>query len=166
VTTSSVRHRLTGTLRVALPPTEAFHLFTPRGERNWVDGWDPRFLDPTADDTEPGTVFQTHAHGETTTWIVLDRRPGRGMAYARVTPGARAGTVTVTLDQAPDSTHHSNVTVTYDLTALTQTARPDLEQFASRYRAFLLSWQDAITAWLGDHDHEPTDQAHRNLRER
>lgn len=26
------------------PPGRVFALFTPRGERRWVDGWDPRFV--------------------------------------------------------------------------------------------------------------------------
>jgi hypothetical protein len=37
------RVRLTGTIGVPLPPTEAFALFTPTGERAWAEGWDPRF---------------------------------------------------------------------------------------------------------------------------
>ena len=41
---------LTGTLRVPLPADEAFRLFTARGERDWVDGWEPHFPDPVDDD--------------------------------------------------------------------------------------------------------------------
>jgi hypothetical protein len=145
----TARRRLTGTLRVALPPAEAFRLFTPYGERDWVDGWDPHFPEPTTDDTSPGTVFETRAEGETTTWIVLHRTPGRSVSYARVTPGTRAGTVTVTLAPAPDRPDHSDVTVTYDLTALTDEAKPDLDAFANGYPAFLRSWQDAIAAQMG-----------------
>jgi hypothetical protein len=102
--------RLTGRLRVALPPREAFRLFTPRGERDWAEGWEPRFPVPAPDDTVPGTVFETGAHGATTTWLVLAREPGRHISYARVTPGDRAGTVAVTLDEAGGQ---SSVEVTY-----------------------------------------------------
>jgi hypothetical protein len=148
VTTSgAIRRRLSGTIRVALPPTEAFRLFTPRGEQDWVAGWLPQFPDPTTDDTRPGTVFLTEADQVTTTWVVLDRHPGRSVSYARVTPGSRAGTVTVTLEEAPDI-HHSVVTVTYDLTALTDAAKADLDDFADDYPAFLSSWQEAIAGWL------------------
>ncbi|MGH8827124.1 MAG: hypothetical protein ACRDVZ_05855, partial [Jiangellaceae bacterium] len=83
------------------------------------------------------------------TWVVLERQPGRSVSYARVTPGSRAGTVTVTLDQAPDI-HNSIVTVTYDLTALTDTAKAGVDEFADDYPAFLRSWQDAIEAWLSE----------------
>ncbi|MEU8121168.1 hypothetical protein AB0C21_20865 [Spirillospora sp. NPDC049024] len=37
---SGVRHRLTGRITVPLPPAEAFPLFTARGERRWVPGWE------------------------------------------------------------------------------------------------------------------------------
>ncbi len=144
------RRRLTGNLRVALAPAEAFRLFTPYGERDWVEGWEPRFPERVADDTAPGTVFQTHADGAATTWIVLHREPGRSVSYARVREGVHAGTVGVTLARAEHG--HSDVTVTYDLTPLTAAAEADLAAFATGYPAFLRSWEDAIAAHLGRMD--------------
>ncbi|GAB2855621.1 hypothetical protein GCM10027176_67730 [Actinoallomurus bryophytorum] len=137
--------RLSGRIRVGLPPDEALRLFTPRGERDWVAGWSPRFPVPTTDDGAPGTVFETEAHGATTTWLVLARQPGRHISYARVTPRDRAGTVTVTVH---GSGGHSEVEVTYALTALSDAAAGGLQDFADGYPAFLRSWQDAIEAWL------------------
>jgi hypothetical protein len=139
------RRRLTGSIQVPLPPGAAFRLFTPCGERDWADGWEPRFPAPVADDAEPGTVFETAAHGHPTIWLVLDRQPGRRISYARVTPQDTAGTVTVTLD---DAGGHSDVEVTYELTALTAAAAERLAGFADRYPAFLRSWQTAIEAAL------------------
>jgi hypothetical protein len=136
--------RLTGVVRVALPPAEAFRLFTPRGEQDWVPGWSPRFPAPAPDDTEPGTVFETDAHGATTTWVVLARQPGRHISYSRVTPGERAGTVAVTVE---DAGGHSAVEVTYALTALRPAAVAGLHDFARGYPAYLRSWQDAIAVW-------------------
>lgn len=131
----------TGKLTVALPPKDAFRLFTPLGEREWVDNWEPRFPDPVEDDSAPGTVFQTTGHGGTTTWVVVDREPGRRVRYARISPGT-AGTVEVVLDEAEGG--GSEVTVTYELTALTEAARPELAGFAEHYPEFLREWQDAI----------------------
>jgi hypothetical protein len=139
---SGAQYRLTGRFNVALPPNEAFGLFTPRGEEQWVTGWRPRFPVPAQDDTAPGTVFETEAHGEVTTWVVLDREPGCRNSYARVTPGSRAGTVTVIVEA--DNDGHSTVQVTYALTALSSDGERELEEFAAGYPAFLTSWEAAI----------------------
>jgi hypothetical protein len=146
---SGTRRRLTGRIQVALPPAEAFRLFTPRGERDWAHGWDPRFPDPAGDDSEPGTVFETSAHGQHTIWLVTGREPGKRICYARVTPGDRAGTVTVTVSSAGQ---HSEVEVTYELTALTSLAGHKLAEFADGYPAYLQSWEDAIAALLRNAD--------------
>jgi hypothetical protein len=142
---SGTRRRLTGRIQVALPPGEAFRLFTPRGEQDWAHGWDPRFPAPTPDDTEPGTVFETSAHGQHTIWLVTAREAGKRISYARVTPGDQAGTVTVTLSPADQ---HSEVEVSYELTALTSPGEHRLTEFAHGYPAYLRSWQDAIGALL------------------
>lgn len=141
--------RLTGRIRVARPPAEAFRLFTARGERDWAPGWEPHFPAPAPDDTEPGTVFETSAHGQPTVWIVTDRQPGRRISYAQVTQGHRAGTVTVTLSPAGQRGEASDVEVTYQLTVLSEAAQPGLREFADGYLAYLQSWQDAISAALG-----------------
>lgn len=181
------RHTLTGRLHVALPPDQAFRLFTARGEQEWVAGWHPHFPVPTDDDTAPGTVFVT----DRTTWVVLDRTPGRHIRYARIVPTISAGTVSITVTPSaatPDPADSagagsagaglggagsagagsasagsagaglggagsgdaggSDVTVTYDLTALTDATGRDLDAFAAGYPDFLRSWQDAIATAL------------------
>ena len=152
---TGAQRRLTGRIQVALPPGEAVRLFTPRGEQDWAPGWHPRFPAPAPDDTEPGTVFETSAHGQRTVWLVTDRQPGKRISYARVTPGEQAGIVTVTISAAG---RHSEAEVTYQLTALTGPAGLKLREFADGYPAYLRSWQDAIAAWIhnasssGHHD--------------
>jgi hypothetical protein len=51
---------------------------------------------------------------------VTDCQPGKRISYARVTPGDQAGTVTVTFSAIGQ---HSEVEVTYQLTALTSPGR-------------------------------------------
>jgi len=137
--------RLTGRLHVGLPPAEAFRLFTPRGEQDWAHGWQPHFPAPAPDDTEPGTVFETSAHGQHTIWTVTERERGDRIAYTRVTPGHQAGTVTVRLTAAGDG---SEVEVTYRLTALADAAGRYLADFADGYDDYLRSWEEAIAALL------------------
>jgi hypothetical protein len=76
---------------------------------------------------------------------VTSREPGRRISYARVTPGELAGTVTVTISP---SGGNSDVEVTYELTALTDTTVARLRDFAAGYPGYLRSWQDAISARL------------------
>jgi len=140
-----VRQRLSDRIHVSLPAEEAFQLFTPRGEREWARGWDPVFPAPGSDDTEPGTVFETDAHGRRTTWMVTERTRGRRIAYAQVIPGERAGRIIVTLDAAEGG---SEVEVVYELTPLSEAGAHHLTQFADGYSEYLHSWQDAIAACL------------------
>ena len=119
-----------GTVRVALPPDEAIELFTPEGERRWVDGWDPSY--PGGDES----VFLT---GETA-WVTVERGD-RVRRYARVTPGVQAGTVSVRCDPDGD---HTVATVAYELTALSAAA--GLDAFAAGYDDFLAGWEREIAA--------------------
>lgn len=127
---------LTGTVRVAAPPEEAWHLFTPEGERAWAPGWNPRYPGDSED------VFETGGdhHHPAATWVVVTRDPGRRVSYARVVAGRDAGTVTVEL--AGDG--HTTATVTYRLTALTSAGREHLTRFAAGYAGYLRSWEEAI----------------------
>ena len=148
MTTANAQCRVAGRLMVALPRDHAFRLFTPRGEQDWVPKWKPHFPAGAVDDTAPGTVFETRAHGQTTTWVVVDSTSGRRIRYARVTPQVDAGTVTVTLD---DVNGQSEVTVTYELTTLSAAANARLHAFAAQYPAFLQSWEQDIAASLSQH---------------
>lgn len=135
------RMQHTGTVTVRVPLHDALRLFTPEGERAWVEGWHPRYATTTDDDTAPGTVFTTTADGRTTIWVVVERRTD-GYRYARVTPGHTAGMVTVTgsvLDEA-----RTAVEVTYDLSALSASARNTLDALDAGYVTMLLRWEHLL----------------------
>jgi hypothetical protein len=134
--------RLSGTIRLPLTPDQAFPLFTPTGEREWVEDWDPTFPVAVIDDTLPGTVFETH-HGDAhTVWVVVRCEPGLVIEYARITPGDRAGLVRV--DCAPAGDSETVVTVSYDLTALTSDSNAALDDFSANYPEFLEHWRQSI----------------------
>jgi hypothetical protein len=129
-----------GTVRVPLPPVQALALFTPRGERRWAEGWEPRFPADDADDSAPGTVFVT----DEAIWMVA-ARTARSIRYARALPGVWAGTVEVRCEPAGSE---ALAGVTYDLTALDEAQRPRLRDFAAGYDAFLTEWERDIAAAL------------------
>jgi hypothetical protein len=64
------------------------------------------------------------------------------MSYARVTPGSRAGTVSVELDDGAGG--RSAVEVTYALTALSPDGDRQLKEFAAGFPDYLKSWESAI----------------------
>lgn len=140
-----VRCRLAGQLTVSLPPAQAFHLFTARGEQVWAQDWKPIFPVP-ADDAAVGTVFQTVADDHPTTWIVVASEPGRLIRYAQVAHGLKAAIITVSLEEDADG--GSEVTVVYDLTSLSAEGDHQLRDFATGYAPFLESWREAIAHHL------------------
>ena len=139
---TSLPRRITcrGSVRVPLPPDRALPLFTPRGERRWAEGWEPRFPAGDTDDSAPGTVFVT----DEAIWMVAGRTE-RSMRYARALPGVWAGTVEVRCEAAGSETLAG---VTYDLTVLDDAQRPRLRAFADGYDAFLGEWEREIAAAL------------------
>ena len=149
--TEPKRVSLAGPLHVPLRPSQAWHLFTPRGERFWAGDWDPRFLVDVVDDSEPGTVFTTRNGGRYMIWTVVGRDPGRAIEYARVAIDDHAGMVLVTC--APEPGGGTTVAVRYELTALKPAANPGLDEFAAGYQGFLEHWQDSIKAALASGEH-------------
>ena len=134
--------QLSGKIDVPLPPGGAFLLFTPSGERNWVDDWAPLFPIAPRDETEPGTVFETHHGGAHTIWVVTNCEPNVMIEYARITPGDRAGLVRVQCAPAKDNA--TSVTVSYELTALMPESNDALDEFADNYEDFLEDWRRSI----------------------
>jgi hypothetical protein len=61
---------VSGTLRVARAPADAFRFFTPEGERLWVPDWDPEDLHPADGALVAGLTFRTRHGGEQTVWLV------------------------------------------------------------------------------------------------
>lgn len=139
------RVRRTGHLVVDRPTGPALQLFTPEGERAWVDGWHPVYAG-VVDDTAPGTVFTTTVGDRTTTWIVVDRRTD-GHRYARVTTGHTAGTVTVT-GTAVDA-ERTRIDITYELSALSPEGAAALDAFVAQYTRMLSAWESTLAAMTG-----------------
>jgi hypothetical protein len=140
------RTRQRGTFALRLAPDEAFDLFTAEGERRWVDGWDPTILSDCGA-TEAGAVFLTDHGGEQTIWTVIEAdRRRRRLQYSRVSPGRRAGTVTVELRPHEDG---SIVAIAYDMTALSSDGEAAVRGMdEAGFAAMLEEWKRRIEAAL------------------
>ena len=137
----SIAH--SGTLRVDAPAEHAFQLFTPPGEKLWIDGWDP-VVPSGGDGRARGAVFVTNTAGEKAYWVVVDYDDEALHArYSRIAPETRAGTVEVfARDYGSGS---AEVTVTVELTALTSEGNKLLADFDSAaFRQMLADWERMI----------------------
>jgi len=137
----SIAH--SGSLHVDAPPRHAFQLFTAPGEKLWIDGWDPDVLSG-GDGRARGAVFVTNAAGEKAYWVVVDYDEAALHArYARIAPGTRAGTVEVFARD--DGSGSTEITVTYELTALSEEGREQLAEFDRQaFDRMLGDWERLI----------------------
>jgi hypothetical protein len=116
-----VRSTQHGSFELALSADTAFPLFSPEGERTWVEGWDPKPISPPATDVrwEPNTVFQTKDNeGKVLTWWTVEvDRVARKADYIYLTE-SRAVRVTVRVNAVAED--RCTVGVSYLITALTE----------------------------------------------
>ena len=146
--------RRSGSLRVAAPLERAFPYFTPDGERLYVPGFDPHYLHPLTGEQGEGAIFTTDHNGEDTLWMVLHFSPADGQAeYARVTPGSRRGSVSVSLQRLDEST--TQATISYDLTSTSEAGDQKLAAFTDQaFAAMLAEWEAKIDQLLRDDSFE------------
>lgn len=137
----SIAH--SGTLHVDAPPEHAFQLFTAPGEKLWIDGWDP-VVASGGDGRARGAVFVTNTAGEKAYWVVVDYdEEALHARYSRIAPETRAGTVEVFARD--DGSGSTEVTVTYELTALTSEGNKLLADFDSEaFERMLREWERLI----------------------
>ena len=125
-----------GAFSLPCSPAVAILLFTPEGERQWVDGWRPEYLSGAFD--EVGAVWRTSVDAEVT-WLTTDRDADR-VRYARLSSDGTAGLVEVRCTAADDGTR---VDVSYDLTAVSAAGRDALSRFADGFADMLDHWRRA-----------------------
>ena len=133
------------TIRLPIEPSEALPLFTPEGERDWVQGWDPEPVHtPEGSLSREGAVFRTRHGDEETLWLVLRVDPQLGAAdYVRITPGNRLGTVHIRCSD--DGEDGSIIEVGYRLTALSPAGKATLEALTPEaFEADIRGWRYAI----------------------
>ena len=129
------------------PRERVLPLFTARGEREWVPGWDPSILSGAE---ERGSAFQTRNHdGRLTTWIVVDYRPSEGrVSYARLAEDSNIGLVDVICTEPAGG--GTEVSVVYTLTPLHPEARAAVDEFldARQYARMIDEWRAGTAAAL------------------
>lgn len=124
------------------PASEAFPLFTPKGEEAWVPGWRPTYIRPETGETCEEMVFVTGEGADKTFWTCLSWQPEHWhVRYLRLTPASRVAFVDVQC--SPEGAERTRVGVAYQVLALSDHGRSYLEDLTDS--AFARS----IDAWAG-----------------
>jgi hypothetical protein len=137
--------KCSGSFELPIDGRRAIELFTPEGERGWVEGWDPRYPDPAADRAAAGTAFVTRGEYGDLFWLITASEAA-SKSYARFDPRGIVAAIEVVC--TPVSEAATRVDVSYTLTALHRAAEDEVAQFASGYDAYLAAWKRAIEAVL------------------
>jgi len=126
--------------------SEAFPLFTPRGEEAWVPGWSPTYIHPETGETCKEMIFTTGEGEEKTFWTCLSWQPDQWhVRYLRLTPASRFAFVDVHC--TPEGPDRTRVRVCYQMHALNDHGRAFLEGFSQRQFAQSIDeWSDLIEA--------------------
>jgi hypothetical protein len=142
------KHRIT----LPIPADEALELFTPEGERLWIEEWNPRYLHPANGETIEGMVFVTGEGPESTYWTMMDFDIVRHrVRYSRVTPGSRSTVVEVVCVPSGRQCH---VEVSYALTGMSEDGNALVDGFVGdAYAAMIEGWREKIVAYLDRSPH-------------
>ncbi len=128
------------------PTSEAFPLFTPKGEEAWMPGWNPTYIRPVTGETCEEMIFITGESDEKTFWTCLSWQPDQfHVRYLRLTPASRAAFVDVRC--RPDGPDRTRVRVAYQVHAISDHGRSYLEGLTeSEFANSIDEWSDMIQA--------------------
>ncbi|MGO9166703.1 MAG: hypothetical protein ACLP56_07505 [Candidatus Sulfotelmatobacter sp.] len=138
----------TGSFELPCAADTAFPLFSPEGERDWVQGWDPKPVFPDKIEFARDTVFREGKAGEEAVWTILDAdRQTRRAEYVRLAPNSHTAHIVVKIE--PLGAERSKVVVSYTVTAFGEHAASLVAAFSEEaYTAKMRDWQQRIAAYL------------------
>jgi len=133
-------------IMVDRPASEAFPLFTPKGEEAWVPGWNPTYIRPTSGETCEEMIFTTGEGDEKTFWTCLTWQPDQWhVRYLRLTPASRVAFVDVQCTS--EGSDLTRVRVAYEMQALSDHGRSQLEALTeSEFASSIDEWSGLIKA--------------------
>jgi hypothetical protein len=139
-----------GSFELPCDANTAFPLFSPEGERKWIDGWDPTPVFPQSIDFARDTVFRTGSGDEQAVWTIVEADGQSHRAeYVRVAPHSHCARIVVNIE--PLEAQRSKVVVSYTITAFAENSSDLLAAFSEEaYAAKMNDWQQQIGAYLRD----------------
>lgn len=134
---------------------DAFPLFSPRGERLWVPGWDPEVLHPPESDWREGQVFRTREERGEAVWVITRLDSVRHwVEYHRVEPGRYVAHIVVRCRELPNRRTH--VSTAYSFVGVSEIGNQDIAAMTQEaYDAKMLRWSEWIHKHLGSENRGP-----------
>lgn len=141
-----MRQEFSHEVAIPLPVSEAFPLFTPKGEEAWVPGWSPTYLWPASGETCEEMLFMTGEGLDLTLWTCLQWQPDVWhVRYQRTTPGSRVAFVDVRC--RPTTPETTAVRVSYAYVPLSEAGRSFVSsQTPESHAAMVAKWKELIVA--------------------
>lgn len=123
---------------------EAFALFDPISERDWVPGWEPLSIYPPELSLEEGSVFTLERDHGSEIWTVLRHdTTARRADYLTTIPGFQQRWIRVRCEAEGSG---CRVFIEYHVTALSETGRDAFTDFGPDA---LRAWEAPVAAALG-----------------
>lgn len=149
--TSAQQITRTGSFALPCSADSAFPLFSPEGERLWINKWNPQPIYPqnaaATIEFRRDSVFREGEANDESLWTILDADVTNHRAeYVRHAANSHAAHITVKIDPASEG---SRVTVTYVLTVFGPNAANLATSFSEpAYAEKMRSWQRQLTEYL------------------
>jgi hypothetical protein len=142
--------RRTGGFDLECDVDTAFPLFSPEGERAWVDAWDPKPVFPDQIAFSRDTVFRVGTGAEEALWTVVDVDWHTHRAeYVRFAPASHSAHIIVKIERTESG--RSRVVVSYAITIFGADQSSLLDAFSEDgYAATMRNWKHRITAFLAN----------------
>jgi hypothetical protein len=139
---------------VNAPAETATRLFGAAAERSWSKDWHPDFVYPTAPADVQGAVFKVHHGHHSSTWVTTVYAPGQGhVEHVASIDGQML--MTIDIHVTPRNDRESDVTVTYDRTALNPSANEHIQALAAADADSGPHWASAINGYLQQTQQQP-----------
>jgi hypothetical protein len=137
-----------GSFELPCDANTAFPLFSPEGERKWIEGWDPTPVFPHSIVFARDTVFRTGSEGEEAVWTIVEADGQSHRAeYVRVAPQSHCARIVVGIEAL--EAQRCKVVVSYAITVFAENSSGLLAAFSEEaFAAKMNDWQKQIGAYL------------------
>lgn len=130
-------------------PVRVFPLLCPEREKDWIPGWQSRWIHAASGLAEPRAVFATPGPGAAAEiiWVVAEHRPPSRVHFVRWHPGSMV--VDIELDLSSAGAGLTWLDVRYTYTAIAPAGRAAIEAMTiEQWHAQMEDWQTRLDAWL------------------